>query len=93
MAVQQRVRLRERRQRQPQPPGGVFAGEELFDQERAVASLAAASPSPHDQEFVAQRQQARRLETDDRRAARHVRRQRGDDTLRLHASRRRPVPR
>ncbi len=61
----------------------MLARQELLDEEGALRQALRGIAEAHHQELVAQRQQARRLEADDRRAALDVRRERRDDTARL----------
>ena len=75
VAVQQRFLLRQRLQRRARAgPPSFSRARNSSNRQRVSASSAAASPGQHRQEFVAQREQARRLEPDDRHAARDVRR-------------------
>ncbi len=72
-----------RGEREIEASRAMLAREELLDQEGAFRQALRGLAETHHQELVAQRQQARRLEADDRRAALDVRRERGDDAPRL----------
>ena len=76
---------RQRVQLQREPPGIRLAREELLEKERVRAEFHRFVAREHRAELVAQRQQARGFEPDDRYAARGVRRQRIEQPARLVA--------
>ena len=71
MAVEERAAA-QRRERQGEPPGPRLGGEEFFEQHRAARHLGGAVILDDGRDFVAEREQAARLEADDRHAARRI---------------------
>ncbi len=83
MRVQQRAFLRQRGERQRKASGAVLTREEFLEQECVFRQAPRGVAQAHHQEFVAQRQEARRLEADDGGAALDMWQQCGDHAPRL----------
>ena len=85
MTVQQRGLFRQRLQRERESPRLLLARQEFLKQERILRRLLRRLAKPQRQELVAQGEEARGLEPDDRDAGFDIRAQRADGALGLGA--------
>ena len=85
VAVQQRALLRQRLQLELEPAGLLLAHQEFLEQEGVVGDRLRLLAQPHGEKLVAQGEQARRLEADDRHALGDERRSAREQPLGLVA--------